>query len=55
MGESFRPWQMAMVITSTICACSSCRPGLADDHARTSVESDVSRPNVILIMTDDHG
>ncbi len=55
MGEYCRPWQMAMMITSTTCAFLPCRPGLTDDLAMTSVESDVKRPNIVVIMADDMG
>jgi arylsulfatase A-like enzyme len=46
---------MALVILSTTCALLSCRPGLADQLAKTSVKSTGQRPNILIIFTDDQG
>ena len=54
MRGRYRPWRVAMVIMSTTCALLPCRRGLTDQHAATSVKSTGKRPNVVLIMTDDH-
>ena len=51
----YRPWQVAMVIISTMCALLPCRRGLTDEHATTSVKSTGKRPNIVLIMADDMG
>ncbi len=51
----YRPWQMAMVIMSTMCALLPCRPGLTDQHAATSAQSTGKLPNIIVIYADDMG
>jgi arylsulfatase A-like enzyme len=44
-----------MVIMSTACALLTCRPGLTDEHATTSVKPTGKRPNFVLIVADDLG
>ncbi|MFP6766240.1 MAG: arylsulfatase [Planctomycetaceae bacterium] len=55
MRERYRPWRVAMVITSTTCVFLTCRPCLTDGHATSSVKSTGNRPDIVVIMADDMG
>ena len=44
-----------MLIMLMTCALLSCRSGLSEEHARTSVKSADERPHIVLVMADDHG
>jgi hypothetical protein len=54
MRGRFRSWKVAKVIMSTTWVLLACRPGLTGEHATTSAKSK-TRPNIVLIMTDDLG
>ena len=54
MRGRYRPWQAVMVIMSATLAILPCRSTLSDEPATTSAELPSSRPNIVLIMADDH-
>ena len=55
MRRRYRPWQAVMVIMSATSVILSCRSTLSDEPVTTSAELQISRPNILLILTDDQG
>lgn len=55
MGRRDRPWQVAIVIVSTVCALWPCRSALSQEHATPLIDSASKRPSIVFIMVDDMG